>query len=201
MTAATCWPLAVALLALGCGLAAGCNVDLERMLDQKKAEPFEASPVFSDGKAMRVPPAGTVATSRQLGPPELVSGLTREGSYVERIPIPVDAARLARGEQRFQIFCRACHGPLGDGESPVADAMELRKPVTLFAAAIVALPPGQIYRVISEGFGLMPSYSAQLAIEDRWAVVAYVQALQLSQSAKLAELPDDLQVEAEPWLQ
>ncbi|HEU4578075.1 MAG TPA: cytochrome c [Polyangiaceae bacterium] len=201
MTAATRWPFGLSALALGCWLAAGCNVDLERMLDQKKAEPFEASAVFPDGKAMRTPPAGTVATSRRLGPPELVSGFTREGHYVERIPVPVDAARLARGEQRFQIFCRACHGALGDGESPVADAMELRKPVTLLAPSIVALPAGQIYRVISEGFGLMPSYGAQLAIEDRWAVVAYVQALQLSQSAKLAELPDELQVEAEPWLQ
>jgi mono/diheme cytochrome c family protein len=193
--------LSVAVLTLGCNVALGCNVDLERMLDQKKAEPFEASAVFADGKVMRTPPAGTVAVSRRLGPPELVSGLTREGRYVEHIPIAIDAARLARGEQRYQIFCRACHGALGDANSPVADAMELRKPVTLLAPYIVALPAGQIYRVISEGFGLMPSYGPQLAIEDRWAVVAYVQALQLSQSAKLAELPDELQVEAEPWLQ
>ena len=181
--------------------AQGCNVDLERMLDQKKAEPFEASAVFADGKAMRTPPAGTVAAGARLGPPELVSGLSREGRYVERIPIPIDEARLARGEQRFQIFCRACHGALGDADSPVADAMALRKPVSLLDPHVVAFPPGRIYRVIDQGFGVMPSYAAQLAIEDRWAVVAYVQALQLSQSAKLAELPDELQVEAEPWLQ
>lgn len=201
MTAWRRWRWAFAGPLLGCTGAFACNVDLERMLDQKKAEPFEASTVFSDGKAMRMPPAGTVAYNARLGPSELVSGLTREGRYVERIPISIDAARLGRGEQRFQIFCRACHGALGDAESPVADAMELRKPVTLLDPHIVALPPGQIYRVISEGFGLMPSYAGQLAIEDRWAVVAYVQALQLSQSAKLAELPDELQVEAEPWLQ
>ena len=201
MTLALRGPRALAALVFGCNVAWGCNVDLERMLDQKKAEPFEASAVFSDGKAMRTPPAGTVATSRRLGPPELVSGLTREGRYLERIPIAIDAARLERGEQRYQIFCRACHGAFGDANSPVAAAMELRKPVTLLDPHIVALPAGQLYRVINEGFGLMPSYGAQLAIEDRWAVVAYVQALQLSQSARLAELPDDLQVEAEPWLQ
>ena len=201
MTPALRWPVSVAALVCGGTMALGCNVDLERMLDQKKAEPFEASAVFSDGKAMRVPPAGTVAANRQLGPPELVSGRTREGSYIDRIPVSIDAARLSRGEQRFQIFCRACHGALGDADSPVAAAMELRKPVKLLEPRIAALPAGQVYRVISEGFGLMPSYGTQLAIEDRWAVVAYVQALQLSQSAKLAELPEELQVEAEPWLQ
>jgi mono/diheme cytochrome c family protein len=176
-----------------------CQTDLERMLDQKRADPFEASPLFSNGMAMRTPPAGTVATGARLGPPELVSG-RREGKYVERIPIAIDAARLERGEQRYQVFCRACHGPLGDAESPVAAAMQLRRPASLHEPRIVALPAGAVYRVISEGFGLMPSYATQLDVEDRWAVVAYVQALQLSQSAKLAELPEELQLEAEPWL-
>ena len=85
MTPALRCPVSVAALVCGGTMALGCNVDLERMLDQKKAEPFEASAVFSDGKAMRVPPAGTVAANRQLGPPELVSGRTREGSYIDRI--------------------------------------------------------------------------------------------------------------------
>jgi mono/diheme cytochrome c family protein len=178
---------------------AACQTDLERMLDQKKTEPFEASPVFADGKAMRAPPAGTVASHTLLGPPELLTGL-EQGRYVERIPLEVDAARLERGEQRYQVFCRACHGALADGQSPVAVAMQLRRPPSLYEARIVALPAGAIYRAISEGFGLMPSYAAQLAVEDRWAVVAYVQVLQLSQNARLAELPEELQQEAEPWL-
>jgi mono/diheme cytochrome c family protein len=178
---------------------AACQTDLERMLDQKRADPFEVSPVFANGMAMRTPPTGTVATSARLGPPELVSG-RQDGKYVERIPIAIDAGSLQRGEQRYQVFCRTCHGPLGDGESPVAAAMQLRRPASLHEPRVVALPAGALYRVISEGFGLMPSYAAQLGIEDRWAVVAYVQALQLSQSAKLAELPEELQLEAEPWL-
>ena len=190
------WPL---LSAGGLATLAACQTDLERMLDQKKAEPFEASSVFADGKVMRTPPAGTVATSTRLGPPELVSGRTGD-RYVERIPLAIDAPRLERGEQRFQVFCRACHGPLGDGQSPVADAMALRRPVSLHEPRIVALPAGALYRAITEGFGLMPSYAAQLELEDRWAVVAYVQALQFSQAAKLAELPQELQREAEPWL-
>jgi mono/diheme cytochrome c family protein len=169
------------------------------MLDQKKAEPFEASSVFSDGKAMREPPAGTVALGARLGPPELVLG-RKADRYVESIPIAIDEARLERGEQRYQVFCSACHGPLGDAQSPVAEAMELRRPPSLHEPRITALPPGAVYRTISEGFGLMPAYAAQLGIEDRWAVVAYVEALQLSQAARLAELPEALQLEAEPWL-
>jgi mono/diheme cytochrome c family protein len=193
MKGVSCW------LCAGVWLWCGCQTDLERMLDQKKAKPFAASPVFSDGKAMRAPPEGTVAVSARLGPAELVEG-RKEGRYVDRIPIPIDEARLERGEQRFQVFCRACHGPLGDAQSPVADAMELRRPPSLYEPRLVALPAGALYRVISEGFGLMPSFAAQLGIEDRWAVVAYVQALQLSQATKLAELPEDLQREAAPWL-
>jgi mono/diheme cytochrome c family protein len=185
-----------------CGCAAAllaCQVDLERMLDQKKAEPFEASAVFQDGKAMRTPPAGTVAANARLGPPELVSGRSN-GRYVARIPLEVDASRLERGQQRYQIFCSTCHGPLGDGQTRVADAMQLRRPPSLHEPRLVAVPPGELYTVITEGFGLMPSYAAQLTLEDRWAVVAYVQALQLSHGVKLATLPEDLQQEAEPWL-
>ena len=195
-------PLGLGLLA--CALswlcALGCNVDLERMLRQQKAEPFEPSSVFADGKVMRAPPAGTVAATTRLGPAELTTG-RRGDQYVERIPIEIDAALLARGEQRFQIVCRSCHGPLGDAESPVADAMQLRRPASLHEPRVVALPAGAIFRAISDGFGLMPSSAPQLGVEDRWAVVAYVQALQLSQSARLAELPPEMRQEAEAWLQ
>src|SRR4051812_11879263 len=90
-------------------LLAACQTDLERMLDQKKAEPFEASRVLRDGKPGRAPPAGTVAAHTPLGPPELLTG-RRQDRYVERIPIEIDAARLERGEQRYQVICRACHG-------------------------------------------------------------------------------------------
>ena len=109
-------PIAVLALTLA------CEIDLERMLDQHKAEPFEASPFFADGQAMRAPPAGTVPTTRLTGPVELRSGRNASGEYVSTLPVPLDAALLERGQDRFRIFCRTCHGALGDGQSPVADA-------------------------------------------------------------------------------
>lgn len=188
--------------ALGVALAAsvlGCQLDLERMLDQHKPKPYAASPFFEDGRAMRVPPPDTVPVARVTGAPWLTSGQSG-GVYASRVPLPVDAALLSRGEDRFRIFCSACHGPLGDGASPVAENMTLRKPPSLYEPRIRALSPGRLYRVISEGYGLMPAYADPLSIRDRWAVVAFLGALWLSQDVALAELPEDLQEEARPWL-
>jgi mono/diheme cytochrome c family protein len=191
-----CIGLCIGLL---CG-ALGCEIDLERMLDQHKLEPYEASSFFEDGQSMRRPPAGTVPRTRQLGPSELVRGRTEAGQYVSTIPVPVDAALLTRGEDRFRIFCRTCHGPLGDGQSQVAENMKLRRPPSLHEPRLRDALPGRLFRVVTEGYGLMPSYEAALSLRDRWAVVAFVRALQLSQNVPLAELPEPLRAEAAPWL-
>jgi len=187
-------PIAVLALTLA------CEIDLERMLDQHKAEPFEASPFFADGQAMRAPPAGTVPTTRLTGPVELRSGRNASGEYVSTLPVPLDAALLERGQDRFRIFCRTCHGALGDGQSPVAENMKLRRPPSLHEPRIRDFPPGRIFRVVTDGYGLMPSHADALDVRDRWAVVAFVRALQLSQSVPLAELPQTLRTEAAPWL-
>jgi mono/diheme cytochrome c family protein len=188
-------------LSLGLSLGAlACEIDLERMLDQHKAEPYEASIFFEDGQSMRRPPAGTVPRTRLTGPPELVRGRTEAGEYVSAIPLPLDAALLARGEDRFRIFCRTCHGPLGDGQSQVAENMKLRRPPSLHEPRLRDAPSGHLFRVVTEGYGLMPSYDAALSLRDRWAIVAFVRALQLSQNVPLAELPEPLRTEAAPWL-
>jgi hypothetical protein len=179
--------------------ALGCQVDLERMLDQHKAEAYEPSPFFEDGQAMRRPPAGTVPVTRVTGSPELVSGMLA-GEYTTDIPVPLDTELLRRGEDRFRIFCRTCHGAIGDGDSEVAENMKLRKPPSLHEARIRSFPPGRLYRVVSEGYGLMPAYAAELPYRDRWAVVAFVQALQLSQEVALQDLSPDLRDEARPSL-
>jgi mono/diheme cytochrome c family protein len=184
-------------LALLCGL--GCQVDLERMLDQHKAEAYDESPFFEDGRSMRRPPAGTVPVTRVTRAPELVTGSV-DGRYVTHIPVPLDAALLARGEDRFRIFCRTCHGPLGDGDSQVAENMKLRKPPSLHESRLRELAPGHLFRIIGEGYGLMPAYADELPYRDRWAVVAFVRALQLSQNVALVELPQNLREEAAPWL-
>lgn len=192
-------PPSSGLIAPALAAALGCQVDLERMLDQHKAEAYAESPFFADGQSMRRPPAHTVPVTRVTRRPELARGEVG-GTPVSRIPIPLDAALLQRGEERFRIFCRTCHGALGDGRSEVAENMKLRKPPSLHEAKIRAFPPGQLYRVVSEGYGLMPAYADELTYRDRWAVVAFVRALQLSQDVALAELPESLREEARPWL-
>jgi mono/diheme cytochrome c family protein len=139
--------------------------------------------------AMREPPAGTVPFA-PLPDAGLATGLGPDGRPLERAPMPATAATLARGRQRFEVFCAACHGVLGDGESQVALNMALRRPPSLHAYRDV--PDGHIFRVLTNGFGLMPSYAAELPLlEDRWAVVHYVRALQLSQHAALEQVPPD----------
>jgi mono/diheme cytochrome c family protein len=178
----------------------GCDVDLERMLDQKRYDAYEPSEHFDDGMAMRTPPVGTVPRSRLMAPAPVAQGV-QDGQLVERIPVDVSPALIERGRDRYQIFCAPCHGVLGNSDTRVAASMTLRPPPSLHEPRIRDYPPGRIYQVITGGYGLMRSYAAELTIGDRWAVVAYVQALQLSQHAVLDRLPAELRKEAITWLQ
>ncbi len=159
---------------------------LDPMQRQQKQKAYQASKIDPDGLGMRAPPAGTVAYRSALDP-AVATGLGPDGRPVATVPLPLTPATLARGRSRFEIICAACHGVLGDGESQVALNMSLRRPPSLHAYRDV--PDGHVFRVITHGFGLMPSYAPELSVEDRWAVVAYVRALQLSQYAKLEQLP------------
>jgi mono/diheme cytochrome c family protein len=192
--------LGIAAVSLG---AASCGVlpqpDLERMLAQRNYRPYTSAPLFTDGRAMRPPPEGTIDRQQIVGQPALTDGASG-GRYVTASPIPVDRPLLERGRDRFNIFCASCHGVRGDGRSEVARHMELRKPPSLISDPVTGFPPGRVYRVISVGYGLMPSYASALPVRDRWATVAYLGALQLSQSAPLADLPPDLRAAAEKAL-
>ena len=167
---------------------AGCP-RLDPMNRQPKAKAYRASPAHADGLGMRAPPEGTVPYGKLL-PLEVSTGLGPDGKAVATTPVPVDAKLLARGRARFDVTCAVCHGVLGDGESQVAINMSLRRPPSLHQFRDV--PDGHVYRVIAEGFGLMPSYAAELTVEDRWAIVAYVRALQLSQNATLDQVPPEI---------
>jgi len=115
--------------------------------------------------------------------------------YASRIPIPVTPELMALGRKRYDITCGTCHGPAGDGESIVAKQMALRPPPSLHLYSNRA--PGYIFEVATKGFGMMASYAAELTVEERWAVVAYVRALQVSQSVPAAELPPDVRRQLE----
>jgi mono/diheme cytochrome c family protein len=181
------------LLGLGAG-ASGCNEDLlNPMADrQPKVVAYATNETFEDGLSMRAPPAGTVPRERIVNNPAVTAGrppgaAPESNTYVTSIPIPVDAALMKLGQKRYNIFCSTCHGPAGDGNSIVGTQMALRPPPSLVPYA--DRPPGYIFEVITNGFGMMASYAAELPVRDRWAVVAYVRALQISQTASIDKAP------------
>ncbi len=146
--------------------------------------------------APRTPPKGTMPVSDTPFDPAVDTGRV-SGRWIEKIPIAVDRALVEEGRRRFEIVCATCHGILGDGDSPAARNMTLRRPPSLHEARIRAMPPGQIFAVASQGFGLMPGYAAYLEPRERWAVIAYVRALQLSRHARVAELPPPVRKQLE----
>jgi mono/diheme cytochrome c family protein len=181
---------ALLLAALLCA-ACGDTTIFDPMERQPKVRPFSANPLYEDGRGMRNPPEGTVPRERLRLRPEVATGKDRSGKVLDAIPIAVTREVMLRGRSRFEIHCAVCHGLLGDGYSPVATQMSLRPPPNLHQ--LRNPNPGHIFQVATEGYGLMPSYAAELTAEDRWAVVAYVGALRRSQAAKLAEAPPDVQ--------
>jgi len=178
----------------GCAIAAfallaacGDTTIFDPMERQPKARGYAANPFFEDGRAMRQPPAGSVPRERIVQNPALTRG-TVDGKDVTEIPIPLTRAVLDLGHRKFDIYCATCHGLVGDGRSAVAANMSLRLPPNLHDRA--GMPVGHYYQVVTNGFGLMPGYSAELDVKERWAVIAYLRALQLSQNAPLALAPE-----------
>jgi len=184
----------VVLGALAAAALAGCDngdatPDWSRMITQPKLLPYEPSELFPDQRAMRPLPAGTIPRE-WIADPVARTGRDARGADPGIVPLPITRALLERGRARFAIACAVCHGIAGDGDSVVARNMQRRRPPSLHEARLVALTPGALYQVIALGYGVMPSYATLLTPDDRWAVVAYVRALQLSWSAKLAALPE-----------
>lgn len=173
--------LASAALLAGCDDDLLPSIDLERMIDQAREKPYGEAPYFTDGRAMRSPPDGSVPVTRGETRPGMAIGAPG-GTYLTRPPFPITRQLLAIGQDRFQTYCAACHGIRGDGESIVAANMTLRPPPSLLDARVQAFPDGRLYQVIILGYGLMRPYTEDLTTaEERWATVAYLRALQLSQ--------------------
>ncbi len=186
-------------LGLALSFALGCDADFQRMIHQPRYRAYQPSDAFEDGMVMRAPPPRAIARERVREPALVHLGKDQHGDAA-RIPVPVSRDVMVRGQDRFDTFCAPCHGELGDGRSEVTRRMPLRPPPSLLEPRIRDLPPGTIFRTIGEGYGLMRSYAAQLPPSDRWAVVAYLRALQGRQGAKLVDLPPDVQEEAKRWL-
>lgn len=181
-----------ALLAL---LGVGCRQDMH---DQPKVEPFEASEFFADGMASRKPVGGTVARGQLREDDHFYRGLDPDGNFAAELPMPLTAELLERGRERYDIFCSPCHSRTGDGDGMVV-RRGFKAPQSLHLERLRASPPGYYFDVISSGFGEMPSYASQVPVADRWAIVAYIQALQLSRHAERSRLDaEDLAALAAP---
>jgi mono/diheme cytochrome c family protein len=168
-----------------CLLVAACRQDMH---DQPKYEPLEASNFFDNGAASRPLVEGTVARGQLREDAAFYSGQAG-GVAVAKNPLPIDAGLLDRGQERYDIFCSPCHDRAGNGNGIVIQR-GYRQPPALHIDRLRDAPDGQLYHVITNGFGAMPDYRAQIPVRDRWAIVAYVRALQLSQRAPLSDVPE-----------
>ena len=172
-----------AILALTC-LAGACRRDMQ---DQPRYRPFRTSAFFQDGRSARPLVAGTVARGQLEEDDHLYRGRIGE-EFAATFPFPVTAEVLERGRERYDIFCAPCHGRVGDGDGMIVQR-GYRRPTSFHDERLRSSPVGHFFDAITRGFGVMPSYASQIPVADRWAIVAYVRALQLSQNFPAAELP------------
>lgn len=171
-----------------CVLAAGCRRDMQ---DQPKYTPLEASSFFVDGRSARPIPPNTIARGHLNDNDSFHTGADASGAFLNTIPLPITKAMLQRGQQRYGIYCTPCHGELGDGNGMVA-RRGFKIPANFHNHRLRQAPPGYLFQVISNGYGAMPDYATQIQdAGDRWAIVAYVRALQLSRNAMAADVPSD----------
>jgi mono/diheme cytochrome c family protein len=198
-------------------LLSGCLLTLfaltscsQKMANQPKFIPLRQNTFYADGLSSRPLVEGTVPrgylradtdyfTGKYSVPPSQPLHSNGKGPFknvptttkdVEDFPFVISHEILNRGQERFDIFCAPCHGRLGDGEGMVS-RRGFRHPPSYHTEQLRKAPVGHFYDVITNGFGAMQDYATQIAPEDRWAIVAYIRALQLSQNATLAEVPEN----------
>jgi len=176
-------------LLVACGLAAGllsagCRQDMH---DQPRFKPYAKSDFFADKRSARPLVDGTIARGHLREDAVLYTGKAA-GKPADAFPFPVTADVMARGRERFDIFCSPCHGRTGTGDGMIV-RRGYRKPPSFHEDRLRQAAPGYTYDVITNGFGAMPDYAQQIPVRDRWAIVAYITALQRSQHAAADRLP------------
>ena len=179
-------PTTSRMLGLCCALwiAAGCRQDMH---DQPKYLPFRRSAYFSDGREMRPLVDGTVARGETDATSGFSSGLGPDGPLA-RSPVAITPALLERGRERYDIFCAPCHDRTGAGGGMIV-LRGFKRPPSFHEDRLRQAPDGHLVDVMVKGFGAMPAYAGQVPAPDRWAIAAYIRALQLSQHATLADVP------------
>ena len=183
-------PIFLAAALVGCHRA---NMDV-----QPRVKPLSPDAFFSDGRSARPLPAGIVARGDGALDDSFEYG-SRDGKEIDELPVPLTSGLLIRGRQRFEIYCAPCHDRTGSG-----DGMIVRRgfphPPSFHIDRLRKAPLGHFVGAMANGFGTMYPYADRVSAQDRWAIAAYIRALQLSRSARLSQLPADVRhrLEAEP---
>ncbi len=154
---------------------------------QPKYKPDEPSSFFDDGRSERQPVPGTVARGH-LEDDELLYQGKIDGRIADEFPFPITREDLQRGRDRFEIFCAPCHDYTGSGRGMIVQR-GFQRPPSYHIERLRQAPVGHFFDVMTNGYGAMHSYASQVPVKDRWRIAAYIRALQLSQSATLADLP------------
>lgn len=159
---------------------------------QPRYYPMGASSFFEDGRMMRPPVPGTVARGLLREDADFYSGRTEAGGFVTENPIPLSMDVIERGQERYNIYCSVCHSPSGDGRGIIMTGQYGYTPAPSFHDdRLRDVEDGYLYDVLTNGIRNMPGYGTQIAVADRWAIVAYMRALQRSQDAALSDVPED----------
>ena len=190
--------LLAAVLALG-----GCERAMQDMYDQPRYKPLAAARDLPDGSSAQPLPADAVIHSQgnlaavASGRSATEQGADENAERAQSLPSPVAAQFIERGRERYTIYCVPCHSPVGDGDGLVA-RRGFPRPPSYHIARLREAPDRHFYDVISNGYGIMYSYADRVSPADRWAIVAYIRALQLSQNAPADRLPDAMRAKLEP---
>jgi mono/diheme cytochrome c family protein len=166
--------------------AAACRQDMH---DAPRYEPLEASAFFPNGQSARTLVANTVPRGQLREDRHLYEGIV-DGKPAETFPFAITADVMQRGHERFNVFCAPCHGRTGEGNGMIVQR-GFRQPPSMHEDRLRNAPVGYFFDVMTHGFGAMQDYSAQLPVADRWAVSAYIRALQLSQRTTVDDVPAD----------
>ena len=173
--------------------ASGCRIDMHV---QPRQNPLSRSDFFADQRSARPPVEGTVARGQLREDTYFYTGKLGS-SPGDSMPFKVTKEVLERGRERFNIFCAPCHSRLGDGNGFVPSRGFARKPPSYHIQRLQKAPLGYFYDVMTNGFGIMPDYASQISPQDRWNIVAYIRALQLSQNATPADVPSGQKLPSE----
>ncbi len=170
-------------------LVLSLNSCRQQMANGPRYRTYQESGFFPDGTSARPLPEGTIPLEREHG--ELLLNGTEDGKPAQIFPFPVTMEVLQRGQQRFNIFCTPCHDHLGTGLGMAVLRGFRQPPPSFHIDRLRTAPPGYFFDVMTNGFGAMPSYAAQIPARDRWAIIAYVRALQLSRNSSIEDVPVD----------